>query len=148
MKAALTRSPGFASLAIRARLWQPWSHGLIIESASTIVDSTFKLGGVRRRSFRDAMTSASAVRYMDFKLDRETEARDFYHAQVGKGYDWRAGFGILTSSREWRDDVVWFCWELIAAAIEKGSAYRFDDVSVVTARDLLRAERVLMGLEP
>lgn len=148
MKAALTRSHGLASLAIRARVWQPWSHGLILDTATSIVDSTFKLGGVRRRPLLEAMAPATAVHYLDFKLDREAEARDFYYAQVGKEYDWRAGFGILTSSRDWRDDMAWFCWELIAAAIEKGSDYRFEDVSSVTPRELLRAERVLMGLEP
>jgi len=148
MKAALSRAHSFSSFAIRARVRQPWSHGLILDTEDTIVDSTFKLFEVRRRPFEEAIRGASGIMLLDFKLDCESAARDYYYAQVGKGYDWRACLGILTSSRDWRDDTTWFCWELLAAAIEKGSSYRFDDVSAVTPRDLLRAQRVLAGLEP
>lgn len=147
MKALLTRSNALSSYAIRARVWQPWSHGLVIDSPAAIIDSTFKLNGVTRRPLDEAIKDASAVHSLEFRLDREAEARDWLYAQIGKRYDLHAIVGFAFGDSGWRDDQSWFCWELIAGAIEHGSDYRFKDVGRVTPRDLIRAERVLLGLE-
>ena len=148
MKAALTRANTLASYAIRARVWQNWSHGLVIDSPDIAIDSTFKLAGVRRRPLSQALHGATAIQHLDFHLDRESEARDWLHAQIGTRYDLHSIVGFAFSDRDWRDDSAGFCWELVAGAIEHGSAYRFDHLSRVTPRDLIRAERVLAGLEP
>ena len=146
MKAALTRANTLASYAIRTRVWQPWSHGLVIDSSGVAIDSTFKLAGVRRRPLEDALRGATAIHHMDFWLDREAEAREWLYEQIGTRYDLHAIAGFAFSDRDWRDDSAWFCWELVAGAIEQGSDYRFDNLSRVTPRDLLRAELVLSGV--
>ena len=147
MKAALTRANSLASYAIRARVWQPWSHGLVIDSPGVAIDSTFKLAGVRRRDLSEALHGATAILHLDFHLDRESEARDWLYAQIGKRYDFHAIVGFAIGDRDWRDDSSWFCWELLAEAIEQGSDYRFENLSRVTPRDLIRAERALAGFE-
>ncbi|CAB4158578.1 hypothetical protein UFOVP708_11 [uncultured Caudovirales phage] len=146
MKAVLTRANTVASFAIRARVWQSWSHGVIVDSPTYAVDSTFKLNGVRRRPLHEALHGATATRFLHLPLDREAEARDFYLGQINTDYDLHCIVGFATGDRDWRDDTSWFCWELIAAAVERGSDYRFDNLSRVTPRDLIRAERVLIGL--
>lgn len=146
MRAALTRANTVASFAIRARVWQNWSHGLVIDSDGVAIDSTFKLAGVRRRPLSDALHGATAVQHLDLVLDREAEARDWLYAQLDKRYDFHAIVGFAIGDRDWRDDTSWFCWELVAGAIEQGSDYRFENLSRVTPRDLIRAERILKGL--
>ena len=66
-------------------------------------------------------------------------------AAAATGYDWRAIWGFAGGSREWNDDFSWFCFELIAAQIELGSAYRFPNRNRVTGKDLIEASRVLRG---
>lgn len=147
MKAALTRANTVASFAIRARVWQRWSHGLVIDGEGVAIDSTFKLAGVRRRPLTEALHGATAIRILELPLDREAEARDWLHEQINKSYDIQAIVGFaIGDRRDWRDDSAWFCWELLAGQIEAGSTYRFDNTSRVTPRELLRAERVLKGL--
>jgi hypothetical protein len=146
MKAALTRANSLASFAIRARVWQPWSHGLVIPAPGVAIDSTFKLAGVRRRPLSQALHGATAILHLDFHLDREAEARDWLYDQLEKDYDLHCIVGFAIGDRDWRDDTSWFCWELLGGQIEQGSSYRFDDVSRITPRDLIRAERILKGL--
>lgn len=147
MRAALTRANTLASFAIRARVWQPWSHGIDIDAPGVAIDSTFKLAGVRRRPLDEALHGATAIRFLEFHLDREAESRDWLYDQLGKGYDLHAILGFaIGDARDWRNDSAWFCWELLAGRIEAGSDYRFDNRSRVTPRDLIRAERVLKGL--
>lgn len=148
MKALLTRANTVASFAIRARVWQNWSHGLVIDAPGVAIDSTFKQAGVRRRPLAEALRGVSAIRPMEFLLDREAEARDWLYHQVERqaDYDLHCIVGFAFGDRDWRDDSAWFCWELLAGQIEQGSDYRFDNLSRVTPRDLLRAERALKGL--
>ena len=145
MIAVLTRSRSLSSLAIRARLGEPWSHALVPASPVRCIDATFKAGGVRSRPMVDAMAHASARMYLHLPLDREREAQDWLESQVGKGYDWRAIWGFAGGSREWNDDFAWFCFELVAGAVELGSAYRFPNRNRVTGKDLIEASRVLRG---
>lgn len=148
MRAALTRANTVASFAIRARVWQNWSHGLVIPASGLAIDSTFKLNGVRDRPLAEALHGATAIRHLDFVLDRESEAMEWlwHMVEIKAEYDLHCIFGFATGDRDWRDDSSWFCWELVAAAIEKGSSYRFPDVSRVTPRELIQAERILKGL--
>lgn len=145
MIAVLTRSHSLSSFAIRARLGERWSHALVPLSPVHCIDSTFKAGGVRKRLMTEAMAHASSRLYLHCPLDREIEAQDWLESQVGTGYDWRAIWGFAGGSREWNDDFSWFCFELIAAQIELGSAYRFPNRNRVTGKDLIEASRVLRG---
>jgi uncharacterized protein YycO len=143
--AVLTRSHSISSFAIRARLGERWSHALVPLSPVHCIDSTFQRGGVRRRLMTEAMAHASSRLYLHCPLDREIEAQEWLESQVGTGYDWRAIWGFAGGSREWSDDFSWFCFELIAAQIEIGSAYRFPNRNRVTGKDLTEASRVLRG---
>lgn len=145
MIAILTRSHSVGSLAIRTRLWEPWSHGLVPISPVTCIDATFKAGGVRKRPMVAAIGESSARLYLDLPLDREALASDFLHEQLGQDYDWRPIWGWVGGGRDWNDDYAWFCFELIAAAIEAGSSYRFKNRNRVTGNDLIEASRVLRG---
>ena len=87
MKAALTRANSVASFAIRGRVWQNWSHGLVIPSQGVAIDSTFKLNGVRRRPLEEVLHGATAIRHLDYHLDREAEAQDWLADQIGTKYD-------------------------------------------------------------
>lgn len=145
MNVILTRSSSLSSLAIQARLWERWSHGLVSISPVHCIDSTFKAGGVRKRTMVEALGPASSQLYLTIPLAREREARDWLESQIGTYYDWRAIWGFAGGSREWNDDYSWFCFELIAAAIELGSDYRFSNRNRVTGNDLIEAGRVLQG---
>lgn len=142
---ALTRAHSIPSFAIRARLWEPWSHALVSDAHAVAIDSTFKLGGVRRRPMDDALHGASQVAWELAPLDREAEAREWLYHQIGKDYDWRPILGWLGAGRDWRDPYAWFCFELVAGMIEAGSAYRFQDTERVTGMALVRAAAVLRG---
>lgn len=139
----LTNRRAFTSYAIRARLWQRWSHAILTESPDLSVDSTFISGGVRVCDLGDRLSHAADFLVVPLALPRPREASAWLSWQIGKPYDWRACFGFLTGSRDWRDDTAWFCFELIAGYIEAGSDYRFPDLARVTARDLIEAARWL-----
>lgn len=145
MKFALTRTNEISSLLIRARLLEPWSHAVVIDTPDHIIDSTFKHGGVRRRDAALVLNDKATVELEHCPLDREAEAREFLYEQVGKRYDWRAVYGWAGAGRDWHDECSWFCFELVAAAIEVGSGYRFSNRNRVTGRDLQRAARTLRG---
>ena len=145
MNVILTRANSLGSLAIQARLWERWSHGLVPISPVHCIDSTFKAGGVRKRTMVEALGPASARLYLTIPLENEEAATAFLYAQLGKDYDSRAIFGWAGAGRDWHDEYAWFCFELIAAAIEAGSAYRFLNLNRVTGNDLIEASRVLQG---
>lgn len=146
MNFVLTRANTIGSLAIRARLRDGWSHGVVMTgTGSQIIDATFKYGGVRERRLLEVLEVSSAKAIEFAPLDREREAEQWLRDQVGKGYDWRAVFGWAGAGRDWHDDYAWFCFELIAAQIEIGSSYRFENRNRVTGRDLIHAARVLRG---
>lgn len=141
---AVTRANSLASLAIRARLWEPWSHALVVEG-DWAIDSTFKLGGVRRRELTQATHGASAIDWALAPLPYEARAREWLYHQIGRDYDWRPILGWVGGGRDWRDPYAWFCFELVAGMIEAGSEYRFVDMERVTGVDLLRAAAALRG---
>lgn len=145
MNFSLTRSHSVSSLAIRARLRDVWSHGIVHVSDEKIIDSTFVHGGVRERHVLRALSGASSVLQVHAPLDSEHAAKEWLYAQIGKGYDWRAIWGWITLSREWHDEFAWFCFELIAGQIEAGSSYRFANRNRVTGADLIAAAAALRG---
>ncbi len=139
MRFGLARSMTPTSLLIQARLWEPWSHAFVMDGVR-VIDSTFKHGGVRRRDGVDG-----AVLEVHCPLPREDAARVFLAQQVGKPYDWRAVWGWAWAGRDWHDDFAWFCFELVAGAIEAGSDYRFPNLNRVTGTDLQMAAADLGG---
>jgi hypothetical protein len=141
----LTRSHSAGSFAIRARLWENWSHAIAPVSPVHCIDSTFQHGGVRRRTMVEALGAASARLYLHIPLENEEAATAFLYSQLGKDYDSRAIFGWAGAGRDWHDEYAWFCFELVAAAIEAGSSYRFANRNRVTGKDLINASKFLKG---
>lgn len=139
MRFGLVKQSTPVGLLIRARLWEPWSHAYVVDGTG-IIDSTFKHGGVRRREVVNL-----GQMEMECLLPREGMARAFLAEQIGRPYDWRAVFGWAGAGRDWRDDYAWFCFELVAGAIEAGSDYRFNNRNRVTGYDLQRAAMALGG---
>lgn len=143
MKVVLTRSLSISSLLIRARLSiarrriERWSHALVLLDDGAVIDSTFKAGGVRLRTFAAAMRHAKKSVAIDIQLRDEAAAAAWLRAQIGKPYDWRACWGIAISSREWRDEFAWFCFELVAGAASAGGRDVDTDASLITGGDIL-----------
>ncbi len=145
MISILTRAHSVGSLAIRARLWENWSHALAPVSPVSCIDATMQHGGVRKRQLVQALAPASARLYLHMPLEREADASAFLYEQIGTDYDHEAIFGWAGAGRDWHDDTAWFCFELIAGAIEAGSSYRFANRNRVTGNDLIKASKVLRG---
>lgn len=142
MKVILTRSNSISSWLIRIRLsiarrrWERWSHALVVLEDG-VIQSTFKAGGVRKGRLQDVLKHASVANVLTIDLRDEAAAASWLLAQVGKPYDWRACWGLAISSREWRDDYAWFCFELVAGAALAGGREVSTDASLITAHDLV-----------
>jgi uncharacterized protein YycO len=141
MQVILVRAHSVGSLAIRARLWENWSHAAVLLPNGDVIDATFKAGGVRRRRFDDVLKHASAHKVLRLPVPDEVSAMAFLHQQLGKPYDWRAILGWVTSDRDWADDSAWFCFELVAAAAKAGGLDKWSDLKRVTGWQLEQAAK-------
>lgn len=141
MRVVLVRAHSVGSLAIRARLWENWSHAAVITEPGWVIDSTFKAGGVRVRRLADVLAHASAYKVIDLPVPDEAAAQRFLHEQVGKPYDWRAILGWITSDRDWADETAWFCFELAAGAAKAGGLDKWRDMKRVTGWQLEQATK-------
>ena len=154
MQFILTRAHSVSSFAIRARLTarrlaagdritEQWSHAasLLMFDPSEVVDTTFMLGGVVRRSLAEVVRPASAQLVVDCPLPNEGAATAFLLDQLGKDYDWRSGWGFAIGNAAWYDPSDWFCFELVAAQMRAGGLRLpfMENLERVTAVDLLRA---------
>lgn len=161
MRFVVTSAKSASSVAIRTRLtlrrWargeavvERWSHAAsILDPVSReVVDSTFMLGGVARRTLLDVLAPASLCEFVDCPLPDEDAGRHFLLEQVGKDYDWRSGWGFAIGNAAWYDPADWFCFELVAAQMWAGGL-RPDflaNLERVTALDLLRAAKIAREL--
>ncbi len=142
MQALLTRTPKIASLAIRARLCERYSHAMGIESHRTILDATFTHGGVRRRSIGDALAGVDDVLELLVPLPDEGAGLAWARNQLGASYDWSAILSFGIAPRDWLDDPRrWFCFELIAGWWRAGGLEVFSSHQFVTGEDLIEAAR-------
>lgn len=141
MQVLLVRAHSVGSFAIRARLWENWSHAAVVLPNGEVIDSTFKAGGVRLRKLSDVMDHASAAKVITLNVPNEERALSFLHQQLGKPYDWRAILGWITSDRDWADDSAWFCFELVAAAAKAGGLDKWSDLKRVTGWQLQEASK-------
>lgn len=141
MQVLLVRAHTLGSLAIRARLWENWSHAAVISYPGWVIDSTFKAGGVRQRPIADVLKHASAYKVIHLPVPDEHAALEFLKDQVGKPYDWRAILGWATSDRDWADDSAWFCFELVAAAAKAGGLDKWKDLKRVSGWQLEQAAK-------
>ena len=111
------------------------SHALVVLEDG-IIQSTFKAGGVRKGRLQDALKHASVANVLAIDLKDEAAALAGC-APRSVSPDWRACWGFAISSREWRDDYAWFCFELVAGAALAGGREVSTDASLITAYDLV-----------
>lgn len=154
MELILTRNYGLSSLLIRARLSfskkriEPWSHAIFgLPGGEDCIDSTFKLGGVRRRPLKEALKGCFSwqVKRLPLVLPYPQAALVEVGRLEGKPYDLRNAFGWAVGSRDWDDTSAEYCFEVLARIIEAGSDYRFPSLQRVSGRDLEQAALALVS---
>jgi uncharacterized protein YycO len=135
MRLLFTRRNTIGSYLIRAFTWSQWSHCVVVESDSSVIDSTFAHGGVCRRPLASVYAESSKVEAVDIPLPDEAAAIGYAVAQIGKPYDWKAVVGFILH-RNWADDSAWFCNELAEACLAAGGKKRFrEEISRITPRE-------------
>jgi len=138
-------TPRLGSRLIRAFDSAPASH-VGVESTllpGVIVDSTWSHGGVRAWSKAEwhSLDDRRPILSFDIPLVDESAANAFAQAQLHKGYDYSAIFGIALL-RDWQDDARWYCSELAIAACMAGGrtmATRRSEIGLRLAVELAQA---------
>lgn len=132
MIVAFTRGRDIGSKLIRLFTWSKWSHVAVVEESqiehisaySTVIDSTFLNGGVKRRSVASLLHKATEWAYVKIDTPDDTEAYRLLESQIGKKYDVTGIIG-LAFRRKWEQDDKWFCNELFEWVMLKLGAARF-----------------------
>lgn len=132
MIVAFTRSRDIGSVLIRLATWSRWSHVAVVEEAciedidihSTVIDSTFLNGGVKRRSVYDLLHKATEWAYVEIDTPDDEQAYKLLESQLGKKYDVTGILGIAFR-RKWEQDDKWFCNELFEWVLLKLGMPRF-----------------------
>ena len=76
---------------------------------------------VRRSSLAHLLETHRDYEIAEIDVELDAVALSFAGSQIGKRYDWRALFGLITPTRDWERTEQWDCAELVAAAINAGS---------------------------
>jgi hypothetical protein len=123
------RSKGFAAKLIRAVTWSKWSHVAFVLDSNSVLDATFKHGGVKIRRMADAIHDVEDYQFVDFYVPCAAEIRLALLDEIGKPYDWTALFGLWWH-RDWQENDSWFCSEFLAYGFSKGGYPMFRDESM------------------
>ena len=95
------------------------------------------IGAVPFKGVHHLLFDSVSTKKLTVELPTTKEIQDKFYAfitdQLGKSYDWRSLFSMITYGRDWREDDSWFCSELIAAALEH-SGYFEHPLSISSAR--------------
>lgn len=113
---------------IEATMW----HGL----AETL--RTRRMGGVRRVPMTEALHGQTIVKDAAYSVPDAEAGLTWARSQVGKPYDFKGGFGLaIELDRNWQDDDKWFCFELVASAIQYAGRAIFDSTGHLTGTVLM-----------
>lgn len=135
MRLLFTRRNTIGSYLICLFTRSQWSHCVIVESESSVIDSTFAHRGVRRRALATIYSESSKTEEVDIPVPDEAGALAYARAQIGKPYDWKAILSFVFR-RNWSDDRAWFCNELAEACLAAGGKKRFrENISRITPRE-------------
>ena len=117
-----------------------WSHAEALQGEMTF-GAQLK-GGVKWRRLDDpCYRNVQRIAEIDIACTKEQEQRvwQFWLAQDGKPYDWRAIisfvpiFRRIVNDRNWRDEDAWFCDELlIAGLLLEDLIYVPEDLQIVS----------------
>jgi uncharacterized protein YycO len=132
---------GFYAALVRFSTWSPFSHvGFKLEDG-LVLDATPNCGV----SIRDAVDDDTTQYYRILAPKRHMdEAVRIALLQVGRPYDWSAIYGGLFR-RDWCDDGMFFCSELIEFAFSRAHFPLIRDskhFNRITPRDLLLSPRI------
>lgn len=140
MKAAFytgTR-PGKAGLYNRLVRWwttSPYSHVELVFSDGIAASSSYADGGVR---FKVIDFEPRSWEFIELPLHLEADARAWFAAHAGAGYDLRGNLHFMVEPLADRKDA-WFCSEAVAAALGFREPWRYDPgVLASTLRSLPR----------
>jgi uncharacterized protein YycO len=130
---ATSNAPG--ALLIRAVTWSSWSHAALLIDDNHVVEATWPR--VRVTPIADVIAKHTDHVIIDLPCKDPDAAIRAALSQVGKPYDWTALAGILVH-RDWQQDDMWYCAELVAwCAAQGGTAwFRREDVHRVTQEHL------------
>ena len=141
-KVVFARNHRPLSYAIRIATVSLYSHCAIVLDNGDILEARGGFGVIitPREEFYDRYTEVVEL-WMPV-LDKAA-AMEFWHAQLGKDYDFGMAVGWLFRQHHWQDEESWSCSELMAAP-----AGIFPDAYRITPQDILltcRKEPVVMA---
>lgn len=117
-------SKGHIGSAIAAKIGAsgPFNHCMLLIGLRAY--EAVPIHGVRAVPHHIAMRGVR--RYQDRMVmmpDIESMVR-FLESKLGAGYDWPGAIGLpFHHSGEWQDQDLWWCWELVAAALAAGGVH-------------------------
>lgn len=132
----------------------PFSHGDLLLDDGTLLGSSNSpdvpviQGNPCGVAIRPANYHKFAIKHQAvMRCSPETKARfhDFCYAQLGKPFDtgavkFRTFLSADFSNRDWRDDSMWYCYEMLARATEVSQLIWWDLIGIknrVTGSDYL-----------
>lgn len=118
MKLMFCNSNMIGSWIIRKLTFSRWSHVAIVDGG-TVIEAVWPR--VRRVPLSRVIEMHRDHEFAEIDVELESVALSFAGSQIGKRYDWRALFGLITPTRDWERTEQWDCAELVAAAINAGS---------------------------
>lgn len=133
MNVYFCRSKGLASWIIRTFTMSRWNHGAI--EIDGVVWQATASKGVHVVDLETLAHHYHDIECVPVEVPNKQAAKDFLRAQLGKPYDWGAVLGMFFRA-DWHDSESWYCFELIAGALEKGERVMKLPQHRVHARDL------------
>ena len=118
MRLLFCNSNLIGSWIIRKLTFSRWSHVAIVDG-DYVIEAVWPR--VRRVPLEKVLASHKDHEFAEIPLEYENSALLFLDNQIGKKYDWRALFGMITPTRDWSRADEWDCAELAAAAINVGN---------------------------
>lgn len=108
---------------IQATMWCGWRETI----------RTRRLGGVVRVLMADALVGQTIVKDVSYRVKDAERGMAWARSQVGAPYDFRGAFGLgIDPDRDWQEEDCWFCFELVANALQKAGRIIFESTGHLT----------------
>lgn len=113
---------------IQATMWHGWRETL----------RTRRLGGVQRVLMVDALIGQTIIKDVTYSVPDAEAGLAWARSQVGKPYDFKGAFGMaIDPERDWQEPDCWFCFELIASALQYAHRIIFESTGHITGTVLM-----------
>lgn len=144
MKLLFCNSNMIGSWIIRKLTFSRWSHVAIVDG-DYVIEAVWPR--VRRVPLAHVIETHRDHEFAEIDVEFESAAMAFAASQIGKRYDWRALFGMITPTRDWERSDQWDCAELTAGSVNAGSRKPiFRDKARVTQQMLYLLSTPARGL--